>query len=117
MTGRKPYDLGFLEQQVLLAIVRQHPSAYGVSISDEIKKRTGREYPLGSIYAALDRLENNGLVERRRGAPTAERGGRAKIFFHVTAPGEAALEQVLNAISSMRKDVKLKGVEIREVFP
>jgi DNA-binding PadR family transcriptional regulator len=38
---------------------------------------------MGAAYAALDRLERNGLVTSRTGAPTPERGGRAKRYFNV----------------------------------
>ena len=48
---------------------------------------TGHEVALGNVYAALDRLEENGLVLSRLGEPTAERGGRARRFVRVTATG------------------------------
>ena len=108
MLGRKPYDFGYLEAQVMCAILRKPDTAYGVSISDEIKRQTKREYSLGSIYGALDRLEKNGFVKRRQGEPTAERGGRAKTYFALTASGSAALDQYLNAISAMSAGLRKK---------
>jgi PadR family transcriptional regulator, regulatory protein PadR len=108
MTGRKAADFGSLEAQVMLAILRQTPNAYGVSISDEIEHRTGREHSLGSIYAAIDRLGRNGFLERRQGRPTAERGGRAKIYFTLTALGEVALDRYLNAVAAMSADLRQK---------
>ena len=56
-------DLTLIEQHTLLGIMRLHPSAYGVSIRDEIRLRTDKEFSLGSIYAVLERLEDRGLIE------------------------------------------------------
>ena len=47
-------------------------------------RRAGGDALLGAAYAALERLERNGLVLSATGAPTAVRGGRAKRFFRVT---------------------------------
>ncbi len=99
-------DIGPLDQQVMLAIMRQQPKAYGVSIQQLIEERTGREYSVGAIYASLDRLEDRGYVASKPGEPTAERGGRAKLYFKLTSPGQAALQRSLRAIDSMRRGVR-----------
>jgi PadR family transcriptional regulator PadR len=79
--------LGGFEQLVLLALIRLGDQAYGVPIAEAIEESSGREVALGSVYITLDRLEAKGLVSSRLGEPTAERGGRAKTYFHVTARG------------------------------
>jgi len=81
---RKRDYLGSFEVIVMLALIRLGDRAYGVPISLEITQRTGREVALGSVYAALERLEEKGLVSSELGEPTTERGGRAKRYFHVT---------------------------------
>ena len=100
MAGRA--NLGALEQQIMLAILRLHPDGYGVSIRDELERRTGRCPSFGSIYAALERLEAKGYVASRQGEPTAERGGRRKVYFTLTAPGQVALRNALDAIDALR---------------
>jgi PadR family transcriptional regulator, regulatory protein PadR len=102
-------DLTLIEQQMLLAIMRLNPNAYGVSIRDEIKLRTGKEYSFGSIYAVLERLEDGGLIESREGKATAVRGGRKKLYFTITGAGQAALQASLNAMDAMRAGLKPKG--------
>ena len=72
---------------VLLAVMRLGEEAYGVPVSREIEQQSGREVALGSVYAALDRLEDKGLVESEVGEPTPQRGGRAKRYFRVTRKG------------------------------
>jgi PadR family transcriptional regulator PadR len=79
--------LGNFELMVLLAILRVGNEAYGVPITRELEASSGKDVLLGSVYAALDRLEAKGLVSSRIGDPTAERGGRAKKYFKVTAKG------------------------------
>ena len=49
--------LGELEHLVLLVVVRLGDRAYGMRISEELAERTGRDVAIGSVYAALDRLE------------------------------------------------------------
>jgi len=79
--------LGSFELMVLLAILRVGEDAYGVPIARELEESSGKDVLLGSVYAALDRLEGKGLVSSRVGDPTPERGGRAKKYVKVTAKG------------------------------
>jgi PadR family transcriptional regulator, regulatory protein PadR len=99
-------NIGPVEQHVLLAIIALNPDAYGVSIQDHIQKRAGYRPSIGSIYAALDRLETKGFVKSRQGESTRERGGRAKLYFTITAPGQAALKGSLREISSLRRGLR-----------
>jgi PadR family transcriptional regulator, regulatory protein PadR len=79
--------IGGFELMVMLALMRLGEDAYGVPISREIEKIGGREVALGSVYAALERLEEKGFVTSQLGDSTPERGGRAKRYFHVTGKG------------------------------
>jgi PadR family transcriptional regulator len=85
------YQLGEFELIVLLALLRLGENAYGVPIARLIEESTGREVGIGSVYAALERLQQKGMVATRLGDPTPERGGRAKRYFRVTRAG---LQQV-----------------------
>ncbi len=98
--------LGTLEQIVLLAAMRLGDRAYGMTIRDEIDNRTGRAVSFGAVYVTLQRLEDKGLVSSWVGEPTAERGGRAKRFFRVTADGRQALRKVRDAVASMTKGLR-----------
>jgi PadR family transcriptional regulator PadR len=105
-------ELTTLEQHLLLAIIGLHPNAYGVSIQDHIKERTGREPSTGSVYASLDRLEEKGFVKSRQGEATPERGGKRKLYFTITAPGQHALRQSLQAIGALSHGLRWKGAAI-----
>ena len=93
--------LGEFELMVLLAVIRLGDDAYGVPISHEIELHSGREAALGSVYAALERLEQKGLVESRLGERTPERGGRAKRFFRVTAQGMRELREARRTLTAL----------------
>jgi len=105
-------ELTTLEQHLLLAIIALHPNAYGVSIQDHIKARTGREPSTGSIYASLDRLEEKGFVKSRQGEATPERGGKRKLYFTITAPGQRALKESLQAIDALSHGLRWKGAAV-----
>jgi PadR family transcriptional regulator PadR len=85
------HRLGRLEEYVLLGLVCLGENAYGVTIRREIAERIGRDYSFGTIYTTLERLERKGYVSSRVGNPTHERGGRAKRYFRIEAPGIEAL--------------------------
>jgi PadR family transcriptional regulator, regulatory protein PadR len=83
---RKRDYLGQLELMVLFSVMRVN-NAYGVLISQEISKQSGRDVSIASVYAALERLEKKGLITSLLGEPTAERGGKARTYFKPTAAG------------------------------
>jgi PadR family transcriptional regulator, regulatory protein PadR len=99
-----------LEQWVMLAILRLRAEAYGVAIQRELKAQAGREYSVGAIYAVLDKLEDKGFVKTKRGEATPERGGRAKLFFNLTAAGQATLRASLQATDNLRVNTPLVPV-------
>ena len=79
--------LGEFELMILLAVIHLGDEAYGVPISRELEAHRGRDVSVGSVYAALERLEAKGLVTSSLGDPTPERGGKAKRYFRVTREG------------------------------
>jgi PadR family transcriptional regulator PadR len=89
------------ELMVLLVLMRLGEDAYGVPICREIEAQTDREAAVGSVYATLERLEEKGFVSSELGKPTAERGGRAKKYFHVTANGIREIRKTQQALMNL----------------
>ena len=83
--------LGEFEQIVLLTVARLGDGAYGVGIRQEIEERVGRPVAIGSVYAALDRMERKGYLTSTVGDPSPVRGGRAKRFYRLQQAGAEAL--------------------------
>jgi len=100
--------LGPLEQIILLALMRLKSEAYGMTVRREIEERTGRNISIGAVYATLERLEAKGYVSSFTGAPTHERGGRAKRFFRLEPGGEEALRVSHEAVRKMMHGLKTR---------
>lgn len=99
------YQLGEFEELVLLAVAAQHDSAYGVSIHQFLEKEASKKLNISAIHVALKRLENKGYVKSREGGITAERGGRRKVFYVVTALGKNALDQQFSLRASIYQQI------------
>ena len=109
--GEQGY-LGEFELMVLLAVVHLGDEAYGVPLAKELQVRRGGRVALGSVYAALERLEGKGLVTSMLGEATAERGGRAKRYFRVTEKGVKAIQATRAVLSGMWQAVPFPAEEI-----
>lgn len=107
--GKPEEPLGSLEHIVLLAVMRLGSNAYGMTVRREIEETTGRDISIGAVYATLGRLESKGFVRSYTGEPTAERGGRAKRYFRMTAEGKGALLNTQAIILKM--SAGLKGLQ------
>lgn len=97
----KGASLGGLELMVLLATMRLGNDAYGVTIRGAVKEATGRDVATASVYFALERLQDRGLLTSRLGEPTAERGGRAKRYFRVTPSGVRDLRHAQQSLMTL----------------
>lgn len=83
--------IGEFEELVLLAVAGL-PDAYGVSIKQRLDAELSRDVTMGAVYAALDRLEDKALVHSTDIAGPAERGGRRRRAFALTAEGRRVLK-------------------------
>ena len=102
--------MGGFELLVLLALIRLGDEAYGVPISEAIEEGSGKEVAMGSVYITLERLEQKGFVSSRLGEPTAERGGRAKTYFRITAKGLREVRQARRTLMNLWQGVpQLQG--------
>lgn len=101
--------LGEFEQFLLLAILRLGDNAYGSTIRQLLADSINRDVTIGALYTTLERLEKKGLVESKMGEATAERGGRAKKYFKVSAQGQSALKRSKQALSNMWQGLALKS--------
>jgi DNA-binding PadR family transcriptional regulator len=93
--------LGEFEQLVLLALVRLGPAAYGVTLSEEIERQTGRAVSVSAVHTTLDRLEEKGFVRSRLGEPSPQRGGKRKRHYVVLPSGLRALQASVRAFRRM----------------
>jgi PadR family transcriptional regulator PadR len=102
-------SLGHFELLVLLALMREGEEAYGVPIARAIEESTGKAVILASVYNTLERLEEKGFVRSAVGQPTAERGGRAKRYFSITAAGLRDVKAAKRALT-----ILWRGIPVHE---
>jgi DNA-binding PadR family transcriptional regulator len=93
------------DEILLMAILRLEDNAYGVTIIKEVKKSTGRELKIGALWVTLDILSKRGLIEKRIGDPTPQRGGRSKIYYALTPNGLNELERIRDFQKKLWKDI------------
>ena len=88
----KQQSLGEFEELVLLMVAALHDEAYGVVILENLEKKLGKKVNISAVHVALKRLEDKGFVKSRFGGITADRGGRRKKFYSITAFGKRMLD-------------------------
>ena len=91
---KEVYQLGELEELVLIIVAILKEEAYGVKVMDEILDQTVRKVNISAVHTTLDRLEKKGFVASFWGGSSSERGGRRKRLFAITAEGSKAIEYV-----------------------
>jgi PadR family transcriptional regulator PadR len=99
--------LAEFELYLMLAITRLRDGAYGVSIRQEIERRTGRPVSIGAVYATLGRLGDKGLVSFRESDPLPVQGGRSRKYFRLTAAGSNALRHSATMLERMMEGLDL----------
>ena len=83
--------LGTFEELVLLAIGVLAENAYSISVKNLLAESTGRSPSIGALHTALNRLEKKGFITSHDSEATAERGGRRKRMYTITAIGKQVL--------------------------
>lgn len=101
----KRTSIGEFEELCLLAVGILLQDAYGISIKEEIHKRTGRSLTISTVHSTLIRLEQKGLLKSKMGGATELRGGRTKRLFELTAYGKTAIHDVRELRNRMWDDI------------
>jgi DNA-binding PadR family transcriptional regulator len=91
--SRDSQPLGQFELVVLLAVLQVADDAYGVTVHEELVRRTKRRVGRGAVYMTLDRLEKKGLLSSSFSDPTPDRGGKAKRRYQLTKAALRALTE------------------------
>ena len=97
--------LGEFQEIVLLTILILGEEAYGVSVQQELKSRTGRQISRGALHTAFVRLEEKGFINSVFGGATNERGGRRKKYYSLSKSGKQALVGAKNIRQELWNDV------------
>ena len=88
----KETKIGDFEETMLLIVGILGEEAYAFKIAEEFETQTKRPVSIGAVHSTLSRLQDKGFLKSEMGGATAERGGRRKRIFMITAEGHAALK-------------------------
>lgn len=106
MNDKKPY-LGEFENMLLLTLLQLGGKSHGSLVRQQLKDLVSRDVSIGALYATLERMENKGFIRSSLGEKTAERGGRAKRYFEVTAKGKETAKQTKKQLETLWQGVQL----------
>ncbi len=67
----------------------------------------GYSVALAGIYSTLERLQEKGLIRSTRGEPTPTRGGRARMYFDLTAAGLKEARSTFGALARLAPEAVL----------
>lgn len=98
--------IGEFEELVLLTVAVLGEDAYGVSIKEDIEKRSNRAISIGALHSTIARLEEKGFLNSHLGGATQERGGRRKRFYQLTHAGKSSLHDIKNLRDELWKKSK-----------
>lgn len=88
----KPVRLSAIDEDILTVLLGRE--LYGLEILDQLNLNRPIELGFGSLYPALNRLENKGLVSWRWGDEVDDSGGARRKYYKVTGVGVNALRAV-----------------------
>ncbi len=101
----KEQSLGEFEELVLLMVAAHHDEAYGVLILESLEEKLEKKVNISAIHVALKRLEKKGFVTSRFGGITADRGGRRKKFYVISALGKSMLDKQYALRTSIYQEI------------
>ena len=87
----KETRLGDFEEVILLLVGILGEEAYAFKIVAEFESQTGRSVSIGAVHSTLSRMDDKGFLTSEMGKATAERGGRRKRIYSITAYGQKVL--------------------------
>ena len=86
----KERKLTELESRLLNLLFRKR---YGYEIASKYTEETGSKILLGTLYRALSKLEDDGLIDSEWGDPQEDRGGARRRYYWIVAPGKKVLRE------------------------
>lgn len=89
----KETRLGEFEEVLLLLVGILGDEAYAFKIAEEFESQTKRTVSIGSVHSTLTRLDEKGFLTSEMGKSSAERGGRRKRIYTITASGATTLKE------------------------
>ena len=84
-----------IEEILLVAIWHLDAEAYGVKIRKHVSTILGKDLTYGHLYSALNQMVTKKYVKKSEKKATAQRLGRPRIYYSLTAEGIDALKAAM----------------------
>ncbi len=108
----KETRLGDFEEVILLLVgILGEEEAYAFKIAEEFESQTGRSVSIGAVHSTLSRLDDKGFLTSEMGKATAERGGRRKRIYTITAYGQRVLKEARDFKVSLWRQFPALGTD------
>ena len=85
--------LTVFEETVMLAIYKLKENAYSVTIHQKIFEMTGKDIIVGTLFNTLKQMARKGYLDKKKGKPIHDNGGKSIMFYIISQEGLKALEQ------------------------
>ncbi|GAB5409595.1 MAG: hypothetical protein BalsKO_19600 [Balneolaceae bacterium] len=95
--------IGEFEEIILLLVGILDNEAYAFNVAEEFESQINQSTSIGAVHATLNRLAEKGFLISEMSKPVAERGGRRKRIYSITAAGKRALEHSRKLKTSLWK--------------
>jgi PadR family transcriptional regulator, regulatory protein PadR len=97
--------MGSLDTKTALLQALVKGENYGLALIDLVREMTNGEVTIvqGRVYPVLRELETDGMAESFDGQPVAERGGRPRRYYRLTAAGHRAAREQARSIYGLLK--------------
>lgn len=89
----KGTNLGEFEELILLIVLILQDEAYVNKIKETVYEQVNRSISMGALHSTLSRLESKGYLNSEMRGASAERGGRRKRIYELTALGKKVLKE------------------------
>ena len=107
--NHRKYDSDLLRgntEILLLFLINEQGTAYGYRLIKEIEKRSNGffQFKEGTVYPALRKLENDGLL---RGTWDELPNGQQRRYYSITEAGREVLQQKVKMWKNFRSAIEL----------
>ena len=104
--SKTPPKLTRLELYMLLVLTDESRHGYGIKLEVERLSEGRVRLGSGTLYAAMDRLEQAGLLRSRAGRGTGGREKMRRRYYRLSGTGRAALRDELIQLDSIVSHAK-----------
>jgi DNA-binding PadR family transcriptional regulator len=93
---------------ILLALADQ--DRHGLGIAAEVASRTDDEVDLGTLYNAIKKMLQDGLIQEAKGPPDPADDDPRRRYYHITRSGRRALRAEAKRLARLLDAVREKNV-------